>query len=43
MDVVKDRGDEALYDTLDSSYPSEDDESEVCVGFELLNPALYCL
>ncbi|XP_015887836.3 CRM-domain containing factor CFM3A, chloroplastic/mitochondrial [Ziziphus jujuba] len=28
MDTVKDRGDEALYDKLDSSYPSEDEESE---------------
>lgn len=33
MDTVKDRGDEALYDKLDSSYPSEDEESEVCVDF----------
>lgn len=31
MDIVKDQGDEALYDKLDSSYPSEDEESEVCV------------
>ncbi|KAF3456866.1 hypothetical protein FNV43_RR01520 [Rhamnella rubrinervis] len=28
MAIVKDRGDEALYEKLDSSYPSEDDESE---------------
>lgn len=31
MEVVKDQGDEALYDKLDYAYPTddEDDESEV--------------
>lgn len=34
--MIKDQGDEALYDKLDSVYPTDDDneESEVCV---------YCL
>ena len=32
MDIVKDQGDEAIYDKLDSSYPSEDDEYEVYVS-----------
>lgn len=29
MEVVKDQGDEALYDKLDSAYPTDDEESEV--------------
>lgn len=38
MVIVKDRGDEALYDKLDLDYPTsdeddKDDESEVCVYF----------
>lgn len=28
MDVVKDQGDEALYDKLDSAYPSDDEDTE---------------
>lgn len=31
MDVVKDQGDEALYDKLDSAYPSDDEDTEVSV------------
>lgn len=36
MAIVKDQGDEALYDMLDFDYPTsdeEDEESEVCVYF----------
>lgn len=29
MEMVKDRGDEVLYNTLDSAYPTDND-SEVC-------------
>lgn len=29
MEVVKDKGDEALYDKLDSAYPTDDDDTEV--------------
>lgn len=31
MDVVKDQGDEALYDKLDSAYPSDDEDTGVSV------------
>lgn len=31
MDSVKDQGDEALYNKLDSSYPTDDEDSEVCI------------
>lgn len=30
MDTVKHHGDEALYNKLDSSYPTDDDDTEVC-------------
>lgn len=29
MDRVKERGDEALYDKLDSAYPTDEEDSEV--------------
>ncbi len=31
MEVVKDKGDEALYDKLDSAYPTDDDDTEVYI------------
>lgn len=33
MDIIKDHGDEELYDKLDSAYASEDDHSEVTYTF----------
>ena len=35
--MIKDQGDEALYDKLDSAYPTEDEESEVRAYFGLLD------
>lgn len=32
MGIIKDHGDEELYDKLDSAYATEDDHSEVCIS-----------
>ena len=32
MDIVKDHGDEELYDKLDSAYATEDEHYEVCIS-----------
>ena len=32
MEKVKDKGDEALYDKLDSAYPSDDENYEVALS-----------
>ena len=32
MEAVKDRGDEALYDRLDSAYPTDDEDPEVSIS-----------
>lgn len=39
MEKVKDQGDEVLYNTLDSAYPTDND-SEVCLF--LLDTFLLC-
>ncbi|KAF7806999.1 CRM-domain containing factor CFM3A, chloroplastic/mitochondrial [Senna tora] len=35
MEIVKDQGDEALYDKLDYAYPSDDEDSEVSLSLSL--------
>lgn len=39
MEKVKDKGDEALYDKLDSAYPSDDENSEVALS-SIITPNL---
>lgn len=33
--MIKDKGDETLYDKMDSAYPSDEDDSEVIITWPL--------
>lgn len=35
MEIVKDQGDEALYDKLDYAYPTDNEDSEVSLSLSL--------
>ena len=37
MDIVKDHGDEELYDKLDSAYATEDEHTEVRISSDVPN------